>query len=87
MVIFSDRAEAVASAVIKLYRVAVAAADADLSDAPVYHRTMRNAVVLYFSPEAAALCSSIFDAFACDPSEPPRNLQAYSVIRDPAPVI
>jgi hypothetical protein len=80
MVIFSDHREAVASAVITLYRAALASADTALGEAPLYLRRMQNSIVLYFCPEAAKLCQSIFDTFGSDPTERPRNLQAYALI-------
>src|SRR4051812_16318859 len=80
MVIFSDYREAVASAVITLYRAALVSADTPLQEAPLYLRRMQNSIVLYFSPESAKLCQSIFDTFGSDPSERPRNLQAYALI-------
>ena len=82
MVIFSDHREAVASAVISLYRAALMSADTPLGEAPLYLRRMQNSIVLYFCPEAAKLCQSIFDTFGSDPSERPRNLQAYALITD-----
>jgi hypothetical protein len=78
MVVFSDHRESVASAVITLYRAALATADIPLWQAPLYIRRMPNSIVLYFSPKAADLCNSLFDAFGVDPSERPRNLQAYT---------
>ena len=80
MVIFSQHREAVASAVITLYRAALATADTPVWQAPLYLRRMRTSIVLYFSPEAAELCKSVFDAFATDPTQRPRNLQAYALI-------
>src|SRR4051812_30813132 len=56
IVIFSDHREAVASAVISLYRAALMSADTPLGQAPLYLRRMQNSIVLYFCPEAAKLC-------------------------------
>ena len=44
MVIFSDHREAVASAVITLYRAALASADTPIGDAPLYLRRMQNSI-------------------------------------------
>ena len=82
MVIFSQHREAVASAVITLYRAALKTSDTPLWQAPLYVRRMPTSIVLYFSPEAAELCKSVFDAFAADPTQRPRNLQAYALITD-----
>src|SRR4051812_35764276 len=80
MVIFSAHREAVASAVISLYRAASASVDTPLQEAPLYLRRTQSSIMLYFSPEAAELCKGICDAFGSDPTERPRNLQACALI-------
>jgi len=80
LVIFSDHREAVASALITLYRAALVSAGTPPGEAPLYLRRMQSSIVLYFCPEAAKLCQSIFETFGSDPTERPRNLQAYATI-------